>query len=695
MKRIWQAVFTVFLMSGCAPAFATPTPSERFPPATQTRLTATSGATTSPWSEPSRISRASTSASSTPTTAPTIDPHPPVLAGTPLPIPAEPIRPANAGSVGELARWGNGLFHSALFSPDGKYLAAATSIGIYLYDASTFAQIRLIQTPEQADQLAFSPDGKILASSAYSGPIRLWDVDSGTLVQTPSGFRNGDAGIVFSPDGKYLAFRQYEEQRLILWDVAARTGRVFFALGEDWDPEKFWIMQIAFLPSGQAMAISLPDEILVVSVSGGEIVRTLKGDWGFEGIAASPDGKTLAVSIWEYSKENTIELWDITTATKISTLEGHEDRITGMVFSPDGKTLASGSDDSTVKVWDISTGEELRALAGYGGSVESVAFSPDGGKIVSVKTGDSGYELWDAASGRKLNPARARTGQTACIALSPDGKILAAVKLGGDIALNDASTGREIRLLSGHLSSVHHLEFSSDGARLASGGWDIPAIIWNVSNGRELLRLTISKSADDSTHAVAFSPDGGILAIGRQSGAIILWNTRTGEVVRTLTGHTSSVNDVAFSPDGKILASASYDWTVKLWDAAGGEEMRTLLASAGSVNSIAFSPDGKTLATGLADKIIRIWDVPSRALLRTLAGQTGYIYDVAFSPDGKILASGAADFTVTLWEADSGRKLRTLLGHLGSVIDVIFSPDGKLIYTNSWDGTIRVWGVAP
>jgi WD40 repeat protein len=203
----------------------------------------------------------------------------------------------------------------------------------------------------------------------------------------------------------------------------------------------------------------------------------------------------------------------------------------------------------------------------------------------------------------------------------------------------------------------------------------------------------------ESVNSVAFSPDGRLLASGSGDWTIKLWDVATGSEVRTLRGHTGGVNSVAFSPDGRLLASSSGE--IKLWDVASGREVRTLSGHTNGVTSVAFSPDGRLLASSSDDKTIKLWDVATGSEVRTLTGHTDHVWSVAFSPDGRLLASGSLDHTIKLWDVASGREVRTL-GHKMGVWSMAFSPDGRLLASGScgrWDrgcvqGEIRLWDVA-
>ncbi|HEX8845579.1 MAG TPA: AAA-like domain-containing protein [Pyrinomonadaceae bacterium] len=595
---------------------------------------------------------------------------------------------------------------SLAFSPDGRILASGNEDGsVRLLDVAAGKEVRTLNGhKEDVSAVAFSQDGRLLATASNDKTVKLWDVETGRELATLIAHRSAVHSVMFSPDGRTLATAS-ADNTAILWDMVNRQAPVVLK-GHTAE-----VLSVAFSPNGKYLATASQDRTTKFwNVASGKLEFTLRGHTdAVTSVAFSPRGDQLATS----SDDNTAKLWNVpsdgegskshysrrrTTAEGFFaaaatpdlqqveqdlegqepiTFRGHTKPVTSIAFSPDGKTLATGSADLTVKLWDLNA--ERDTLKGNGGEVYSTAFSTDG-KMVASGSRDNTVRIWDVA------------------------------------------TRRELKKLVGHTSAVNAVAFSSDGTILATGSGDSTIKLWDVATWRELATL---KGHTKKVNAIAFSPDGKMLASVSSDQTAKLWDVASRLEQKTLQSHTLDIESVAFSSDGKTLATGSWDATAKLWDVATGRELATLReptdqateggrtamkkvtegtyeeqikAHPKAIRAVAFSPDTSEralLVTGSNDSTIKIWDITDPAkggvLLETLEWHTKPITYVTFSPDGSRLATASDDMTVKLWDAVTWQELATLKGHNRRVWSVAFSPKDKVIATSSSDGTVKLW----
>ncbi|MDE0010637.1 MAG: dockerin type I domain-containing protein [Candidatus Poribacteria bacterium] len=286
---------------------------------------------------------------------------------------------------------------------------------------------------------------------------------------------------------------------------------------------------------------------------------TLRGHTtGITALTFTPDSATIVSAGWD-----AIYLWDVNTGQPKTTLSGKTDYFVGIAVSPDGSTIAAGSDEATIWMWDLHTGQHKTVLRGHRDPVEGLAFSPDG-------------------------------------------RILASASHDGTIRFWDPNTGEHQLTLHGHSSGVISLRFSPDGRTLASGSWDSTIRLWDTETGETKTTL---RGHSKAVEAVVFSPDGRTFASASRDNTIRLWGVTEGVTKAILRGHSNTVEALAFSPDGYMLASGSWDNTIRLWNVSTGHHLTTLQGHSGDIEALAFSKNGHLLASGSADETIRLWAV--------------------------------------------------------------------------------------
>jgi WD40 repeat protein/transcriptional regulator with XRE-family HTH domain len=592
-------------------------------------------------------------------------------------------------------------------------------------ERSILLALQSVSTTRSVDGTVLPEAEEALHRSIVASPIRL----------TLRGHETKVLSVAFSPDGKHLASIG-DDGTVIVWDSA--TGAELLRLSGSTKPNDLITEQrIEYSPDGKHLAACDSDQLKVYDPVTGKLMMVLSGHQGdVLSVTFSLDGKYLATG----GVDTTVRIWDANTGDLLHVLKGHTAEVGGLAFSPDGKFLISTSEDAMLKIWDVATWTVLRELSEF--PIYKVSFNVDGTQLAAVTA--NGLQVWNIAPGSDdivtfdENHAAFTIPEGGSMIFSPDGTQLAAVSLstasGNAIKLWDAATGRELLTLAGHTAWVMGIALSQDGQRLASTSLDGTVKIWNLTPGQETIAVVsaltgygtrvafnpngqeFATNGGDGTATiwnaqtgkprlvlnghdievlnVAFSADGKRFATGSLDATVVIWDTASGQKLLTLIGHKVGVRDIAFSPDGSLIATGGFDSTAKIWDAKTGTVIHEITGHDGIVLGVAFSPDGTRLATSSTDATAKIWDVKTGELLLTLTGHNAGLPDIAYSPDGTMLATGSGDGTAILWDAATGVKLLTLIGHSSQIQSVAFSPDGKLLATGSEDNTAKVWDVA-
>jgi RNA polymerase sigma factor (sigma-70 family) len=568
------------------------------------------------------------------------------------------------------------------FSPDGRTLAAAgfhmdKLVGIYDVQTGKRLQSLAGHTEWETDALAFSPGGKLLASTGVDKQILVWELATGMLRHRLADQPFRVPALAFSPDSATLASGG-GDKAICLWDAA--TGRLRRSL----EGHRDWVCTLAFSPDGQTIASGSCDwayhrgrdtayfpgpdpacesQCKIWSTATGDLRRTISRPGRLLSLAFAPDGASLACGIGK-----DVRLDDVGAETPARVVTSHDFAVTSVAFTKGGSAILSGSHDHTVKRTSLATGQTELQLPGSFEQVNAVALSKDAALLA---TGSS--------DGRYAN--RVLTAGARCLAP-------------GAVRLWDARTGRLLRRLGDPAEQVMAVALLPDGRRVAGGGGSTGGSgvvrLWDTATGTPVW------SAEDHTAevlAIAYAPDGSSVATAAADGLVKLRDPVTGAVRHTLAGHARGATALAFSADGALLACGDGRGGTRLWEARTGRLLRThrtagLLAAIAAAHpghrlstSLALTPDGRTLVTNAAsvgaffDEPVRFWDTQTGELKKEFADKGHGAQPVALSPDGSILAAGGK--TVKLWDMRTGKLLRELVGHLKITQAITFSADGR------------------
>ncbi|HEY9859571.1 MAG TPA: NB-ARC domain-containing protein [Candidatus Obscuribacterales bacterium] len=428
--------------------------------------------------------------------------------------------------------------------------------------------------------VALSPDGQTVVSGSFDNTVKLWNANTGECLRTLQGHISTVSAVAFSPNSEIVASGSYD-QTVKLWSVP--TGECLTTLQKH--TNRVW--SVAFHPEGHLLA------------SGGD--------------------------------DHTARIWDISTGQCAKTIQGHSNSIYAIALSPDQQWLASGHEDQTLRLWNLSArdGSESPALAastnswanpptkifrGHTNRIFGVAFTPDGKTLVTGSL-DRTIKLWNVQTGACLKTLQGHTSWVWAIALSPDGKMVASGSYDHLVKLWDLSSGECLKTLVGHPSSVLSVAFSPDGRWLASGGYEQMIHLWDAATGQCVRTL---QAHANRVWSVAFSPDGQLLATGGDDFTVKLWNVATGECGKTLSGHASAVLTILFHPDSSCLITGSADRTIKVWSLSTGECLSTLSGHQNWVWSLVFDAKRQVLWSGSQDETVKCWHLETGACLQTL-----------------------------------------------------------------------------
>ena len=469
----------------------------------------------------------------------------------------------------------------------------------------------------------------------------------------------------------FLALRQ---DRFVKSQASVRTSETLLYGGDRGQALKFAIGAYRRTPTREARE--------AVSNASAQLLAQLEGHvrWVTNAVF-SPDGQSIVTA----SDDHTARIWSTATGRLLAKLEGHTSRVNSVAFSPDSHWIVTASDDHTARIWNAAAGKLLATLEGHSEAVNSVTFSPDATRIVTASD-DRSIRIWNAVTGQPLDELEGHSRRVNCAVFSPDSQRIVTASDDQTAQIWDVSRGI-LAKLEGHAGSVINAVFSPDGQRIVTASDDHTARIWNAFTGELLSKL---EGHADAVNSAQFSPDGQRIVTASNDHSARIWNSATGHLLAKLEGHTGRINNAAFSPDGRQIVTASDDYTARIWDVGSAGALARLQGHTGRVVNAAFSPDSQRVVTASEDHTARLWNGVTGEVTEQLTGHVSRLNSAVFSPDGQRIVTASSDHTARIWNAVTGEFVAKLL-HADKVNSAVFSLDGRRIVTASDDHTARVW----
>jgi WD40 repeat protein/serine/threonine protein kinase len=515
--------------------------------------------------------------------------------------------------------------------------------------------------------LAYTADGKLLATGGDDGVIRLWDPATGVQQRV---FPHSTViyRIILLPDGRVGTTDNWGN--LKTWNLAS---------GKD---APFPVGRLLGM-SGDYIATSgnNASHVRVWNANGQERATFTGHSRGVATVAFSPDAQLAASG----GDDQIVHVWETATGKPRFSLRGHTGSIQHLAFRAAGKQLISHDHNGAVKSWQLPGEKEVASYA----TPQYLGLSADG-QTLAVQGADRSAKLLEVPALRERATLRHDNGGVGAVAYSRDHQLIATANAnyGDPLKLWELASGVE-RPLKGNPGPMTSLLFSPDGATLATGGMDGVVRLWDVGAGSE--RQLSPNQADWYTTA-RFSHNGKTLALVTRNNTVKLWDVVTRQERAVLSGHQRNINFLTFSPDDRTLATGSEDSTVRLWDVASGQGLSTLKHQY-YLGSVAFSRDGKTLVTSDWYSV-KLWDVARGLIDKTRPAPKSGVATAALGADDFTLATSVIDAGVQFTDLKSGEDRPGPRQSRGGAY-LNFSPDGKMLAARSQaDGTLKLWDVA-
>ena len=565
--------------------------------------------------------------------------------------------------------------------------------------------------------MAFSSNGRLVATGSFDSTVKIWDTTSGQLISSciPDNWEP-IYRVIFSRDANYVAAQGTAGVKV--WDTI--SGRMVTNCGMLSRSE----INLAYSQDGRLIAAGGKDRVInICDAKTGQILGECLGHVApINGLVFSHD-TTFLVSV---SCDTTVKIWKSENAELVSSCEGHKERVNCVACSPDGRFLASGDNQSTILIWDLHTGKFLYTCNGHKDSILSITFSQDSRFVVSgsndrtvkiwdASTGhlkasclhykgvlcvaasdkyvvsgerDNVANIWELESGKLVAECKGHKDLVFNVSCSDDGKKIATVSIDNTVRIWDCPSGRFLTECVKPMKSISRVCISDDGSLTAVADSERVLKVNQVGDGKEIAAFSRGKGV---AYGLAISPDSKLIASAGNDKAVRVIEIETGKLISEFQGHKDWVFDVDFSPDGRLICSGGWDKTVNIWEVMTAKPVIDCTGYKDIVQTVEFSPDGKIIASGLRNGLLCLREARTGNLITEYGSHSSQINDIAFSADGRFIASASNDKIINIWERKSGLLIAKCEGHKDDVNSISFLYNGKFLASGSKDKTVRIW----
>jgi WD40 repeat protein/tRNA A-37 threonylcarbamoyl transferase component Bud32 len=583
--------------------------------------------------------------------------------------------------LGEVGLLTKGTINTIEINPNGGTVAIGGGMGVWLYQLDLMLPDQYLNPGSPVSDIAWSPDGSLIAMASQNGLGTVWDIDNGEKRFSLIGHAGSMQSITWSPDGNRLATAAFDST-LRTW--SAETGSVIQRAND----LTGGTVALAWSPRGDLLATGSIDGTVRLWDPNQLTMQQLLGrhDGGVDEVEWSPDGSMLMSG----GRDGRLRLWDIERGVEVFDLLAFGFSVPGLAWSPEGDQIVEAGGLGhlgNVGVWDLDLEEELDAIDDiFLDFVVDVDWSRDGSRIVAG-TRRGTIVLWNAETGQLLHESRPHAYNATGLSWSPRGDQLSSSTTEGIVQLWDIRTAQEVNW--GFIDApAQSVSWSPAGTFLIVSATDGKAYLLD---SLDLDDLQAFRSGEEFAFDAAWSPDGTVFALAAESGSLSVWDPSTSERLAVLEGHLDDVNATAWSPTNQLLASVGNDKKLWIWEAQTLTPIQEANLPAAH-QSLAWSPDGNQLALGGLDGVLRVWERENGSVKDLVQPQSG-IASLAWTQNGEMIVAGLEDGSVRFYDAEDGLELLHIPAHNATVTGLAFSPEGSLLATSSLDGGIKLWGL--